>query len=56
MTVEFELELMNSGSAAARAILIEATLFNAGPNQDAEIGRFFANPVGEGDRIAPSSR
>jgi hypothetical protein len=52
ITVEFELELLNSGSAPARAVLVEATLFNAGPNQDAEIGAFFANPVGEGDRIA----
>ena len=52
VTVEFELELLNSGSAPARAVLVEATLFNAGPDQDAEIGRFFANPVGEGDRIA----
>ena len=52
ITVEFELELMNSGSAAARAVLVEATLFNAGPKQDDEIGGFFANPVGEGDRIA----
>src|SRR4051812_11625345 len=52
ITVEFELELMNSGNGPARAVLVEATLFNAGPNQDAEIGGFFANPVGEGDRIA----
>jgi hypothetical protein len=33
-------------------VLVEATLFNAGPNQDSEIAAFFANPVGEGDRIA----
>ena len=52
ITVEFELELMNSGSAPARAVLVEATLFNAGPNQEAEIGAFFASPVGEGERIA----
>jgi hypothetical protein len=51
ITVEFELELMNSGNAPARAVLVEATLFNAGPNQEAEIGAFFANPVGEGERI-----
>jgi hypothetical protein len=51
ITIEFELELMNSGNGPARAVLVEATLFNAGPNQDAEIGGFFANPVGEGDRI-----
>jgi hypothetical protein len=52
ITVEFELEILNSGNAPARAVLVEATLFNAGPNQDREIGAFFANPVGEGDRIA----
>jgi hypothetical protein len=52
VTVEFELEILNSGNAPARAVLVEATLFNAGPNQDAEIGAFFSNPVGEGDRIA----
>jgi hypothetical protein len=52
ITVEFELEILNSGNAPARAVLVEATLFNAGPNQDREIGAFFANPIGEGDRIA----
>jgi hypothetical protein len=52
VTVDFEVELFNSGSAPARAVLIEGSLFNAGPVQDEEIGRFFANPVGEGERIA----
>ena len=52
VTVEFEVELFNSGSAPARAVLIEGALFNAGPAQDEEIGRFFANPVGQGERIA----
>lgn len=51
VAVEFELELFNSGSAPARAVLVEATLFNAGANQDREIDAFFANPVGEGERI-----
>lgn len=51
VTVEFELELFNSGSAPARAVLVEATLFNAGPVQDEHIGGFFANPVGQGERI-----
>jgi hypothetical protein len=51
VTVDFELELFNSGSAPARAVLVEGTLFNAGPNQDQEIAAFFANPVGEGERI-----
>jgi hypothetical protein len=51
VTVEFELELFNSGSAPARAVLAEASLFNAGPAQDQQIGTFFANPVAEGNRI-----
>lgn len=50
--VDFELELFNSGSAPARAVLMEGRLFNAGPTQDQDIGAFFAKPVGEGDRIS----
>ena len=49
--VDFELELFNSGSAPARGVLVEASLFNAGPTQDQQIGNFFANPVGAGERI-----
>ena len=52
LTIEFELELFNSGSAPARAVLVEASLFSAGPTQDSDIGAFFADPVGAGDRIA----
>jgi hypothetical protein len=52
VTFEFELELFNSGSAAAREVLLEATIFNAGPAQDSEIAAFFSSPVGQGDRIA----
>ena len=51
LTVEFELELFNSGSGPARAVLVEATLFNAGPAQDQQIEGFFSKPVGEGERI-----
>jgi hypothetical protein len=51
VTIQFELELFNSGSAPARAVLVEASIFNAGPNQDRDIGDFFASPVGEGERI-----
>ena len=50
--VEFDLELFNSGSAPARAVLVEARLFNAGADQDAQIGAFFASPAGPGERIA----
>lgn len=52
VVVDFELELFNSGSAPARAVLAEASLFNAGQRQDEEIGAFFAQPVGQGERIA----
>ena len=52
VTVEFELELFNSGSAPARAVLVEAKLFNAGPDQDAQIAQFFASPAGAGERVA----
>ena len=52
VSIEFEIELFNSGSAPARAVLIEAILINASTNQDQELGQFFASPVGEGERIA----
>jgi hypothetical protein len=52
VTFEFELGLFNSGSAPAREVLIEATLFNAGPEQERQIEAFFASPVGSGQRIA----
>jgi hypothetical protein len=48
---EFELDLFNSGNAPARAVLVEASVFNAGPTQDRDIGAFFAQPIGEGERI-----
>jgi hypothetical protein len=51
VVVEFDIELFNSGSAPARAVLVEAILINAGPSQDSEIERFFSNPVGQGERI-----
>jgi hypothetical protein len=51
VTIEFELDLFNAGSAPARAILAEATLFNPGATQDQELSAFFANPVGAGNRL-----
>jgi hypothetical protein len=51
VAVEFELELFNSGNAPARAVLIEAILLNAGNDQEDLLRGFFANPVGEGQRI-----
>lgn len=49
--LEFEMALFNSGSAPARDILIEGSLFNAGPIQDQQIATFFENPVGQGNRL-----
>lgn len=57
--VAFELSVFNSGNAPARDVLLEASLFNAGPMQDQQIRLFFDNPVGKGDRmplIAPMQR
>ncbi|HEU5481735.1 MAG TPA: hypothetical protein VFU80_01405 [Sphingomicrobium sp.] len=49
--VAFELSVYNSGSVPARDVLLEASLFNAGPMQDQQIRLFFENPVAKGDRI-----
>jgi hypothetical protein len=51
VTMDFEVQLTNSGSGPARDIIIEASMFNAGATQDQDIGTFFANPVGQGERI-----
>lgn len=51
MTIEFEVELFNAGAAPARAVLAEASLLNASATQDQELAAFFANPVGDGERM-----
>jgi hypothetical protein len=51
LVVEFELELFNSGSQPARAVRVDVALFNAGADQDEQIGEFIANPVGAGESI-----
>lgn len=51
VTVEFEVQVYNSGAAPARDILIEASIFNAGPTQEQDIGTFFGKPAGQGERI-----
>lgn len=48
---EFGFELINSGGAPAREVLIEAKVINASAEQDRELAAFFANPTGKGDRI-----
>jgi hypothetical protein len=50
ITFEFELELFNSGNAPARDVLVEASVFNAGPTQEQDIGAFFAQPHAQGER------
>ena len=49
--VAFEVSVLNSGSVPARDVLLEASLFNAGPMQDQQIRLFFQNPVAKGDKI-----
>ena len=56
--IAFELTLFNSGSAAARDVVIEARLLNAGARQDIELSEFFA-VLSTGDpipQIAPYAR
>jgi hypothetical protein len=55
ITFEFELDIFNSGNAPARDVLVEASVFNAGPTQEQDIGAFFAQPVAQGERIAAIS-
>jgi hypothetical protein len=49
--VAFELTVTNSGSVPARDVVLEATLFGAGPAQDQQIQNFFDKPVGRGEPI-----
>jgi len=59
VAIEFEVDLYNAGTAPARAVLAEASLFNAGANQEQELAAFFASPVGTGngiDAIPPLKR
>jgi hypothetical protein len=49
--IAFEIFVSNSGTVPARDVLLEASLFNAGPMQDQQIQLFFDNPVAKGDRV-----
>jgi hypothetical protein len=51
LVIHFDVEMLNSGSSAARDLLVEVSLFNAGPTQQQDIAAFFANPAGPGERI-----
>ena len=52
MTIEFDLSVRNSGAAPARDVLIEAAMFNAGPDQEQQIAAFHAHPETRGDRLS----
>lgn len=57
--IAFDVTLFNSGSAAARDVIVEARLLNAGASQDDELGAFFAAAAKPGDpipQIAPYAR
>lgn len=59
VTLEFELDLFNAGTAPARAILAEASLLNASATQDQELAAFFSRPAAAGeplDAIPPMKR
>jgi hypothetical protein len=59
ITIEFELELFNAGTAPARAIHAEASIINASATQDQDLAAFFANASPTPDRldvIAPMKR
>ena len=47
----FDLVVINHGSAPARDVLVDVKLVNAGPQVDAEVGRFFQQPAGDGQRV-----
>jgi hypothetical protein len=51
VTIEFVLELLNSGGAPARSVSIEGIILNAGPSQDEDLAAFFANPPVPGNKI-----
>ena len=50
--IQFDVVIVNSGSAPARDVLVEGRIVGAHAGQDREIGEFFQNPVARGDRIA----
>ena len=52
----FDIIIVNQGSAPARDVLVEAKLINAGPQVDAEVGRFFMQPAGKAIACRSSRR
>lgn len=54
--LRFRLVLLNSGTAVARDIVIEALPLNAGETQESELASFFARPDGSQVGIAELAR
>jgi hypothetical protein len=52
LTLDFEVELFNSGGSPARDILVEACMFGASPSQDQEIAAFFTKKPGPETPVA----
>lgn len=52
VAIQFDMVLVNDGSAAARDVLVEAIMVTAHAAQDQQIAQFFQQPKGDGDRIA----
>lgn len=51
VTVEFELDLFNSGSGPARDVHVAAAIISAGEAQDQALANFFGQRPGPGERI-----
>ena len=57
--IQFELELLNTGSVPARDVVVEVLPLNAGEDQDREIAAFFSREMGSAkgiDALAPLGR
>jgi hypothetical protein len=52
VVLQFDLVILNQGTAPARDVLVEAKLITANAAQDREIAAFFHQPQGQGDRMA----
>jgi MYXO-CTERM domain-containing protein len=50
--VQFELEISNTGGSAARNLRIDVKMFNAGVEQDREIGAFFKTAGRESTKLS----
>jgi hypothetical protein len=51
-SIQFQLEIRNAGKTAARNVRIDVKMFNAGAEQDKEIGAFFRTAGREGTKLS----